>query len=76
MVDLREEKASPDFLGYTFRWHRDRYGRKRRYLHVGLSKKALQRERDRISVPEGMSYYEHLQRLGLKFPEIQPCESR
>ena len=24
VVDLREQKASLDFLGYTFRWHRDR----------------------------------------------------
>jgi RNA-directed DNA polymerase len=49
VVDLREEKASLDFLGYTFRWHRDRYGRDQPYLHVGPSKKALQRERDRIN---------------------------
>ena len=49
VVDLREEKASLDFLGYTFRWYRDRYGRDSRYLNVGPSKKALQRERDRIS---------------------------
>ncbi len=49
VVDLREEKASLDFLGYTFRWQRDRYGRSQRYLHVGPSKKAMQRERDRIN---------------------------
>ena len=49
VVDLREEKASPDFPGYTFRWNRDRYGRDTRYLSVEPSKKALQRERDRIS---------------------------
>src|SRR5579862_6105220 len=49
VVDLREEKASLDFLGYTFRWNRDRYGRDTRYLNVEPSKKALQRERDRIS---------------------------
>ena len=49
MVDLREEKASLDFLGYTFRWHRDRYGRDQRYLHVGPSKKAVQKEQDRIT---------------------------
>lgn len=49
VVDLREEKASLDFLGYTFRWHRDHYGRERRYLHVGPSKKALARERERIN---------------------------
>jgi RNA-directed DNA polymerase len=49
VVDLREERVTLDFLGYTFRWHRDQYGRSRRYLHVGPSKKALQRERDRIN---------------------------
>jgi RNA-directed DNA polymerase len=49
VVDLGEEKASLDFPGYTFRWHRDQYGRKQRYLHVGPSKKALQRERERIN---------------------------
>jgi len=26
--------------------------------------------------PEGMSYYEHLQRLGLEFLRIDPCKSR
>jgi RNA-directed DNA polymerase len=48
VIELREEKASLDFLGYTFRWHRDRYGRAQRYLHVAPSKKALQRERDKL----------------------------
>jgi RNA-directed DNA polymerase len=140
VVDLREDQASLDFLGYTFRWHRDRYGRDRRYLYVGPSKKALQKERDRISemtdrrqgctpiprlidtlnrqlqgwanyfslgypraayrninwhlgyrlanhlqhhrsqrpyrLPEGASYYDHLQRLGLKFLNIPSRESR
>jgi RNA-directed DNA polymerase len=135
VVDLREEKASLDFLGYTFRWNRDRYGRDSKYLNVEPSKKALQRERDRINeltdrrqgctpiprlidklnrqtegwanyfslgyprdayrninwhlgyrlanhlkhhrsqrpyrLPEGMSLYEHLQRLGLKFLRIK-----
>ena len=140
VVDLREEKASLDFLGYTFRWQSDRYGRNQRYLHVGPSKKALQRERDRINeltdrrqgntpitqliarlnrqtkgwgayfswgyprdgfrkinwhlgyrlanhlkhhrsqrpyrLPEGMSYYEHFQRLGLEFLTIPHGDSR
>jgi RNA-directed DNA polymerase len=48
VIDLREKKASLDFLGYTFRWQRDRYGRAQRYLHVGPSNKALQRERDKL----------------------------
>jgi len=49
VIDLNEEKAKLDFLGYTFCWHRDRYGRGNRYLHVGPSKKALQRERDKLT---------------------------
>jgi len=140
VVDLREEKASLDFLGYTFHWQRDLYGRGGKYLNVEPSKKALQRERDRISemterrqgctpiprlidrlnrqlegwgnyfsvgyprkayrninwhvgyrlanhlkhhrsqrpyqVPKGMSLYEHLQRIGLKFLKVTPCDSR
>lgn len=45
-VDLTQEGASLDFLGFTFRYDRDLYGRPRRYLNVTPSKKALQRERD------------------------------
>ena len=131
VVDLREEKASLDFVGYTFRWDRDLYGSGRRYLNVEPSKKSLQREREALveltdrrqgctpiprliakinrqlkgwanyfsygyprrafrkinwhagyrlanhlkhhrsqrayRLPEGASYYEHLQRLGLEF---------
>jgi RNA-directed DNA polymerase len=140
VVDLREEKASLDFLGYTFRWDRDLYGRAGRYLNVEPSKKALKRERERINeltdrrqgctpisqlivrlnrhlkgwanyfslgyprkayrkinwhvgyrlanhlkhhrsqrpyqLPPGMSYYDHLQRLGLEFLRINARESR
>jgi RNA-directed DNA polymerase len=49
VIDLGEEKASLESLGYTFRWNRDRYGRNSRYLHVGPSNKALQRERDKLA---------------------------
>jgi len=49
VVNLREDKASLDFLGYTFRWDRDLYGTGRRYLNVEPSKKSLQRERDAIT---------------------------
>jgi RNA-directed DNA polymerase len=140
VVDLKKEKASLDFLGYTFRWDRDLYGSGKRYLNVEPSKKSVQRERDRIKEltdrrqgctpipqlidrlnrqlagwanyfslgyprkayrdinwhlgyrlanhlkhhrsqrpyhkPEGMSLYEHLQRLGLKFLRVKPSESR
>jgi RNA-directed DNA polymerase len=48
VVDLREEGASLNFLGYTFRYDRDRKGRKRKYLNVFPSKKAVQREREKL----------------------------
>jgi RNA-directed DNA polymerase len=48
VVDLREEGASLDFLGYTFRYDRDRKGRAKRYLNVFPSKKAVQREREKL----------------------------
>lgn len=48
VVDLREPGASLDFLGYTFRWDRDRQGRERKYLNLFPSKKAMQRERDKL----------------------------
>jgi len=48
VVDLREEGASLDFLGYTFRNDRDLKRRGRKYLNVFPSKKAVQREREKL----------------------------
>jgi RNA-directed DNA polymerase len=48
VVTLSEERASLDFLGFTFRYDRDRHGRAKRYLHVGPSAKALTRERAKL----------------------------
>jgi RNA-directed DNA polymerase len=48
VVDLREEGASLDFLGYTFRYDRDLKGRDWKYLNVFPSKKAVQRERKKL----------------------------
>ena len=48
IVDLKEEGASLDFLGYTFRYDRDLHGRDHRYLNVFPSRKAASRERDRL----------------------------
>ena len=48
VVDLREEGASLDFLGFTFRYDRDLKGRGRRYWNVFPSKKAVQRERKKL----------------------------
>ena len=48
VVDLREAGASLDFLGYTFRYDRDLQGRDRKYLNMVPSKKAVQREREKL----------------------------
>lgn len=48
VVNLRVAEASLDFLGYTFRYDRDRQGRPWRYLNMGPSKKALEREREKL----------------------------
>ena len=48
VVDLKQEGASLNFLGYTFRYERDRLGRAKRYLNVTVSKRALKRARARI----------------------------
>ncbi len=46
VVGLHERGASLDFLGYTFRYDRDQWGRGTHYLNVLPSKKALARERE------------------------------
>lgn len=48
IVDLNQPGASLDFLSFTFRYDRDRYGRDRRYLNVSPSKKAVGRARDQL----------------------------
>jgi RNA-directed DNA polymerase len=48
IVNLSVEGGSLDFLGYTFRYERDRYGRDRKYLHLGPSMKAEQRLREQV----------------------------
>ena len=48
VVKLSQPGTSLDFLGYTFRYDRDRLGRRHRYLNLFPSKKALQRERRKL----------------------------
>ena len=48
VVHLKEEGASLDFLGFTFRYYDDLQGRGWRYLQVGPSAKALQKEREKL----------------------------
>lgn len=48
VVELGTPGESLDFLGFTFRNDRDRYGSNRRYLNVFPSKKSVQKERDKL----------------------------
>ena len=53
VVKLNEPGESLDFLGYTFRYDRDLQGRAWNYLNLCPSKKALQRERDKLRAMTG-----------------------
>lgn len=48
VVDLKQEGATLHFLGFSFRYDRDRFGRDRRYLNLFPSAKALERERQAL----------------------------
>lgn len=48
VVQLRDEGASLDFLGFTLRYDRDLQGRPGRYLNVQPSKKAVARMREKL----------------------------
>jgi RNA-directed DNA polymerase len=47
-VNLREPGQSLDFLGYTFRYDRDRQGRPQRYWNLEPSAKTMAREREAL----------------------------
>lgn len=48
VVDMKADKASLDFLGYSFRYERSWFGRDGWYLTPQPSKKAVERERQRL----------------------------
>jgi RNA-directed DNA polymerase len=48
VLDLRQTGQSLDFLGYTFRYDRDQYGRAQRYWNLQPSAKARSREREAV----------------------------
>lgn len=48
VVNLREEGASLNFLGYTFRYDRDLKGRDWHYLNLFPSNQAVQREKEKL----------------------------
>jgi RNA-directed DNA polymerase len=48
VVNLKAQGAKLDFLGFTFRYDRDLYGKKGRYLNVSPSARSVEREKERI----------------------------
>ncbi len=48
IVHLNEKGAKLDFLGFSFRYERDLFGRGGRYLNIFPSAKSIQREKDRL----------------------------
>ena len=48
IVKLREAGTSLNFLGYTFRYDHDRFGRRHRYLNVVPAKQSVKREREKL----------------------------
>ena len=48
VVNLKEEGASLDIPGFTFRYYHDLKGRGWRYLNVSPSVKALKKEREKL----------------------------
>ena len=48
VVNLKEPSAALDFLGYSYRYDKDLFGRNLRYLNQVPSKKALEKAREKI----------------------------
>ena len=48
VVDLSKTGESLDFLGYSFRFDRDRFGGEHRFLNMQPSEKAVEREKERL----------------------------
>jgi RNA-directed DNA polymerase len=48
ILQVNDEGEQLDFLGYTFRWDKDLYGRDRQYLNQIPTKKALEKEREKL----------------------------
>jgi RNA-directed DNA polymerase len=64
VINLREKRASLDFLGFTFRYCNDLKGQGWRYLNVGPSAKALKREREKLREMTGSNQcYQPLPKL-------------
>lgn len=53
VVKMHQPEASLNFLGFTFRYEQDLFGRNRRYLRVEPSRKAEQRLREKVREQTG-----------------------
>jgi RNA-directed DNA polymerase len=53
VVKMHQPEASLNFLGFTFRYEQDLFGRNRRYLRVEPSRKAEQRFREKVREQTG-----------------------
>ena len=53
VIQLNTKGASLDFLGYTFRFDKDRFGGSHRYLNLFPSNKALKRQRAQLKAMTG-----------------------
>ena len=75
VVNLQEEGASLDFLGFTFRHYEDLQGRGWQYLNVSPSAKALKKEREKL---HEMTFSRNLlfSRLGDDFEVAAPPRQR
>jgi RNA-directed DNA polymerase len=49
VVQLSSKGGQLNFLGYSYRFYRDRFGRNKNYLHMQASKDAVRRERNAIA---------------------------
>ena len=48
VIEVKPQGGRLDFLGYTFRWDRDRKGRSNKYLNVFPAVKSVAREREKL----------------------------
>jgi RNA-directed DNA polymerase len=64
VLDLRQSGQSLDFLGYTFRYDRDQFGRQQRYWSMQPSRKAMERER------QALRALIHWQQCATPLPEL------
>jgi RNA-directed DNA polymerase len=55
VIDLKQGDEL-NFLGYVFRYHDDLMGRRHKYLHMGASKKAIDKEMEALRELTGKEY--------------------